>query len=113
MVRKSAPMNASRPAQPTYLPAIVPLSGTRQHSLSKYLLAKSETPDYVCGLARRVGYTGPKETDFALYRLKVRATPNILAVTLSDFFVLEHGIFRVYERWALATNDTQDKTFIL
>ena len=98
MVRKSVPMNASWPAQPTYLPAIVPASGTRQHSLSKYLLASSETPDHICGLAKRVGYTGPKETDLALYRLKVRVSPDVLAVTLSNFFVLEHGFFRVYER---------------
>jgi len=91
-------MDASQPAQQIYLPAAVPSSGTRQHSLSKYLLARRETPDRVCGLARRVGYTGTKETDFALYRLKVRATPDVLAVTLSDFFILEDGLFRVYER---------------
>ncbi len=91
-------MDASLPAQPIYLPAVVPPVGTRKHSLGKYTLAMRETPDRICGLARRVGYTGPKETDFALYRLKVRATPDLPAVTLSDFFVLEHGLFRAYER---------------
>ena len=98
MVRKSAPMDASRPAQPTYLPAVVPPIGTREHSLSKYLLATSEIPDRVCGLARRIGYTGPKETDLALYRLKVRSDPDRPIITLSGFFILEHGIFRAYER---------------
>lgn len=90
-------MDASRPAQPTYIPAVVPPVGTREHSLSKYLLAMKETPDRLCGLARRVGYTGPKETDLALYRLKVRSRPELSVVTLSGFFVLENGLFRAYE----------------
>ncbi|GAC1428648.1 MAG: hypothetical protein PVS3B3_24150 [Ktedonobacteraceae bacterium] len=90
-------MDASRPAQPIYIPTVVPPIGTREHSLSRYLLALKETPDRICGLARRVGYTGPKETDFALYRLKVRTTPDLPILTLSDFFVLENGVFRAYE----------------
>jgi hypothetical protein len=90
-------MDASRPAQPTYIPAVVPPIGTREHSLSKYLRAMKETPDRLCGLARRVGYTGPKETDLALYRLKVRSHPELPVVTLSGFFVLENGLFRAYE----------------
>lgn len=92
-------MDASRPAQPIYLPAVVPPVGTRDDSLSKYLLAMSETPERICGLARRVGYTGSKGTDFALYRLKVKYDLDLPAVTtLSGFFVLEHGLFRAYER---------------
>lgn len=91
-------MTASRPAQPIYLPAVVPPIGTREHSLRTYTIAQSETPERICGLARRVGYTGPEETDFALYRLKVRSDPERLATTLSGFFILENGIFRAYER---------------
>ena len=92
-------MDASRPAQPIYLPAVLPPVGTREHSLSKYVLAIRETPDRPCGLARRVGYTGPKATDFALYRLKVRDNPDLPAfTTLSGFFVLENGLFHVYKR---------------
>lgn len=90
-------MATSRPAQMTYIPAVVPPVGTREHSLSRYLLAMRETPDRICGLARRVGYTGSKETDFALYRLKVRSNPELPAITFSGFFILENGIFRVYE----------------
>ncbi|GAC1392029.1 MAG: hypothetical protein NVS4B11_07890 [Ktedonobacteraceae bacterium] len=91
-------MDASRPDQPTYVPAVVSPIGTREHSLRKYLLAMRETPDRLCGLAQRVGYTGSKETDFALYRLKVRSNPELPVITLSGFFVLENGIFRAYER---------------
>ncbi len=98
-MRKRASMNASRPAQPTYIPAIVLPIGTRKHSLSKYMLAMRETPHRICGLAQRVGYTGPEETDFALYRLKIRYNADLRAIiTLSGFFILEDGIFRVYER---------------
>ena len=92
-------MDVSRLAQPIYLPAVLPPVGTREHSLSKYVLAVREKPDHPCGLARRVGYTGPKKTDFALYRLKVRVNPDLPAITtLSGFFILEHGLFHVYER---------------
>ncbi len=92
-------MDASRPAQPIYLPAVLPPIGTREHSLSKYVLAIKETPDRPCGLARRVGYTGPKTTDFALYRLKVRVNPDLPAITtLSGFFILKDGLFRAYKR---------------
>ena len=91
-------MDASRPAQLTYLPAVIPPVGTRERSLSKYVLAVRETPNRPCGLARRIGYVGPKATDFALYRLKVRVNPDLPAITtLSGFFVLENGIFHVYE----------------
>ncbi len=90
-------MDASRPAQPTYMPARVPPVGTREHSLRKYLLAMRETPDRICGLAQRVGYTGSKETDFALYRLKAKSSPELPAITFSGFFILENGIFRAYE----------------
>ncbi len=92
-------MDASQFAQPIYLPAVLPPTGTKEHSLSKYVLAIRETPDRPCGLARRVGYTGPKATDFALYRLKVRVDPDFSVITtLSGFFILEDGLFRVYER---------------
>jgi len=93
-------MDASRPAHPTsgYLPARVPMTGTVGHSSRKVLIATLETPDRICGQALRVGYTGPLQTDLAIYRLKVRSTPDLPAITLIDFFVLEQGIFRAYER---------------
>ena len=44
-----------------------------------------------------MGYTGTLQTDLALYRLRVKPSPDLLAVTLTDFFVLENGMFYVYE----------------
>lgn len=81
-----------------YLPALVPIVGTVAHSSSKIKIASREAPEVVCGLARRVGYTGTLQTDLAIYRLRVKASPDLLAVTLTDFFVLEGGIFHLYKR---------------
>ncbi len=104
MVKKSASIDASRPAQPIYLPAIVPPVGIREHSLSKYVLAIRETTDRPCGLARRLGYTGPKATYFALYRLKMRDNPSLQATTtLSGFFILENDFYLSSEASAEGT----------
>ena len=78
----------------SYLPAIVPIVGTRKYSRRKLAIARVETPDRICGQAQRVGYTGALETDFAIYRLKVKSHPDLPANTLVGFFVLENGVFR-------------------
>lgn len=83
--------------QPTYQPAIVAIPGTLKHSLRKIAIATVEVPDRVCGMARRIGYTGLLETDLAMYRLRVKPDSTHAAVTLAGFFVLEKGIFRIYE----------------
>lgn len=81
-----------------YLPALVPILGTVANSLRKIKIATREAPEVVCGFAQRVGYTGTLQTDLAIYRLRIKFSPDLLAVTLTNFFVLENGIFRVYER---------------
>jgi len=86
------------PAQPPYLPARVPIVGTVKHSLRKLVIALVETPERACGVALRVGYIGTRETDLALYRLKVKPSPELPLVTLAGFFVLEEGRFHTYER---------------
>ena len=83
--------------QPTYQPAIVPIPGTLKHSLRKIAIATIEAPARVCGVAQRVGYTGVLETDLAMYRLRVKPDDKHVAVTLAGFFVLENGVFRLYE----------------
>ncbi|HEU5378937.1 MAG TPA: hypothetical protein VFV38_26225 [Ktedonobacteraceae bacterium] len=83
--------------QPTYQPAIVPTPGTRKHSLRKIAIATIESPARVCGVARRIGYTGVLETDLAMYRLRVKSDDGPVAITLAGFFVLENGVFRAYE----------------
>ena len=60
-------------------------------------IAATETPDRICGAAKRVGYTGTLETDLAMYCLRVKPDYEHVAVTLGGFFVLEKGRFRVYE----------------
>lgn len=93
-------MDASVPAHLPlrYLPAVVPMTATVEHSSRKFLIATEAEPDRVCGQALRVGYTGSLQTDLAIYRLRVKSNPELAASTLSGFFVLEHGIFRAYER---------------
>ncbi len=86
------------PSQPHNLPARVPIVGTVKHSLRKLVIAVVETPEHVCGVALRVGYTGTRETDLALYRLKLKPGPELPLVTLAGFFVLEKGHFHKYER---------------
>jgi hypothetical protein len=92
-------MEASRPAHPTsgYLPARVPMTGTVGHSSRKVVIATLEAPNRICGQALGVGYTGPLQTDLAIYRLQVKSNPDLPASTLTDLFVLEHSIFRAYE----------------
>src|ERR1700694_2861250 len=46
------------PPQQTYLPAMVPIVGTLEHSLRKVALARLEAPNQVCGVVQRVGYNG-------------------------------------------------------
>lgn len=65
--------------------------------MRKLSIALEETPNHISGQALRVGYTGSLLTDLALYRLKIKATSELPATTLPGFFVLEHGLFRVYE----------------
>jgi hypothetical protein len=62
----------------------------------KISLATLDASDLVCGVTQRVGFTGTLETDLAIYRLKVRHSPDRPAVTLPGFFVLEDGVFRMY-----------------
>lgn len=83
--------------QPTYQPAIVPIPGTLKHSLRKMSIATIEAPTRICGVAQRIGYTGTLETDLAMYRLRVKFNNEHIAVTLEGFFVLEKGVFRVYQ----------------
>lgn len=92
-------MKSSKQVSPqqTYLPAVIPIVGTLKHSLRKVVLARLEAPNQVCGVAQRVGYTGTRETDLAIYRLRVRQSSDRQAATLPGFFVLEDGIFLAYQ----------------
>ena len=82
-----------------YIPAMSIGSATFRHSLSKVDVAIRKTPELICGFAQRVGYTGSKDKDLAIYRLKVKAGKDLHTVTLPGFFVIENGIFLEYEQW--------------
>ncbi len=98
MVRNSVNMNTSFSARlpSPYLVAVN--TGTVASSKRKLSVALDEDPERICGQALRIGYTGSAPTDLALYRLKVKSHSEPSTVTLSNLFVLEHGIFREYEQ---------------
>lgn len=89
-------VSAQTPANPRYLPAMIPMNGTVGHSARTVAIATVEAPDLVCGRALRVGYAGKRETDFALYRLRVKSHPDLAAITLPGLFVLENRLFHEY-----------------
>ena len=94
-------MNERKPASPeiVYIPLFALLDATFKHSLAKIQVVAIHAPDQICGIAQRVGYTGNRENDFAMYRLKVRGGNERSTVTLPGFFVIHNGIFIDYESW--------------
>ena len=86
------------PQQNHYIPAIAIQRATLRHSISRLAVATRNAPDQICGEARRVGYTGKTEHDFALYRLKIK-TGHGQTITLPGFYIVEDGIFLDYEQW--------------
>ena len=89
-------VSAHTPSNSRYLPAITPVTGTVGHSTRTVSIATVEAPDKVCGRALRIGYVGNLVTDFALYRLRIKFSPDLVAITLPGFFILENGIFHGY-----------------
>ena len=94
--------NPIHPPQQTYIPAVAISRITLKHTLYRLPVATRDAPDHICGLAQRVGYTGTKENDLAIYRLKVKIGNHLPVMTLPGFFVLEQGIFVDYEQWCAA-----------
>ncbi|MFL5627056.1 MAG: hypothetical protein ACJ788_15860 [Ktedonobacteraceae bacterium] len=90
------------PLQQTYIPVIALASATLRHSLRRLEIATIHTPDHVCGMAQRIGYTGGQANDLAIYRLKVKGRNIISSITLPGFYVIENGVFVEYEQWQQA-----------
>jgi hypothetical protein len=86
-------------AQLTYAPAITITDATLRHSMQKLPLIIVGKPDRICGMAQRIGYTGNKDDDLAIYRLKIKVGEDKVTITLPGFFVIEEGIFKDYEQW--------------
>ena len=72
---------------------------TARHTMGRVLIALADKPEQVCGVARRIGYTGTHDNDLAIYRLKVREHENANAMTLSTLFVVDGGLFVDYHVW--------------
>lgn len=59
-----------------YLSLLPYLRATVKHSLARIPCSRSDTPGQMCGIARRIGYSGSKPDDLALYRLKIDVQPQ-------------------------------------
>ncbi len=83
-------------SQQTYIPAVTIASATFKHSWGKLPVATTGAPERVCGEARRIGYTGKSETDFAIYRLKIKSYQGLPTVTLPNLYIIKDGLFVEY-----------------
>ncbi len=83
-------------SQQTYIPAVTISSATFKHSWGKLPIATTGAPERVCGEARRIGYTGKSDTDFAIYRLKIKSYQGLPTVTLPNLYVIKNGLFVEY-----------------
>ncbi|HTI13053.1 MAG TPA: hypothetical protein VL461_00585 [Dictyobacter sp.] len=94
-------MNEHMPASSRnmYIPAVSILRATLRYSANKLPVATMNTPDQICGEARRIGYTGKQAHDLALYRLKVRPGKGASTITLPGLYILDDGLFQDYEQW--------------
>lgn len=87
------------PAQHRYVPAIGLVRATLKHSWGRIAVATALTPDQLCGAARRIGYTGRRDDDLALYRLKIKLGNGLPTVTLPGIYIIDNGIFVDYDQW--------------
>jgi len=72
---------------------------TAKQTMGKVQVAPFQQPDTICGIARRIGYTGKGNEDLATYRLKIKTEWSKIFVTLPSVFVVENGIFLDYNAW--------------
>jgi hypothetical protein len=85
----------------TYKPAIEIDQATKKSSLAKIPLVTTDALETLCGYARRIGYSGPRREDFALYRLKIRVEGERYPVTmLPGLFILKEGYFSPVDGFA-------------
>ena len=83
----------------TYIPAVSISQITARHTMGRVMVAMADAPKCVCGVARRVGYTGRRDNDLAIYRLKIKGSVSDNALTLPSLFVVDDGLFVDYYEW--------------
>ncbi len=104
LVRKGntlMPYNEPLPSPHLYTPAVGITRITAKHAMGKVFVTSTDAPDRICGIARRIGYTGKQDNDLAIYRLKIKTDPAAPVVTLPKLFVVDGGIFIEYEQWSM------------
>ena|SRR5690348_3567267 len=80
-----------------YIPATVEAPSGLKRFKSSIPLALQETPDQICGIARRVGWKQETGSDEAIYRLKLKVSVlGLGSATVPGFFVLKGGAFREF-----------------
>ena len=91
-----------------YKPAVAIAQITARHTMGRIAIALADNPDCICGMARRVGYTGMSDNDLAIYRLKVRENAETNATMLPALFVVDGGLFVDYDVWKKSRECTED-----
>jgi len=99
LVEKKDRMQQNKGRQETYRPFVAIVQITALHTMGRVAIALADKPDCVCGMARRIGYTGMRDNDLAIYRLKVKEHANANAIMLPTLFVVDEGLFVEYEVW--------------
>lgn len=89
----------SNEKQVMYVPAVSILQITTRHTMGRVPIAKKNDPNCICGVARRIGYTGSRACDLAIYRLKVKEHVSDNAMTLPMLYVVDGGLFVDYNEW--------------
>jgi hypothetical protein len=68
-------------------------------SYGRVPLCTCEHPEHVCGIAKKIGYTGREITDRTLYRVKLFTERKLKPVTLPSLFVFDDGLFLELDQW--------------
>ncbi len=92
-------MNEQPVTQTVFVPTPPITRITVKHMLGKISVSPLSNPGDVCGVARRVGYTGKCSDDLATYRLKIRMGSTKFFETLPSVFVVDNGVFVDYDEW--------------
>ena len=92
-------MQENKERQEMYIPAVAIAQITARHTMGRIAIALADNPECICGMARRVGYTGTCGDDLAIYRLKVKEHANANATMLPTLFVVDGGLFVEYGVW--------------
>lgn len=90
--------------QETYIPVCAIERITAKHLMGRVPIAQVDKPEKVCGVARRIGYTGTHDYDLAIYRLKVKEHEKSDAIMLPTLFVVDGGSFVDYDEWQRKKN---------